>query len=103
MYYRSALDATGMRSLYSGLVASYSFEEPAGVTVVDGTGLGHTAGLNAVTRTVDGHDGAALQFKGGAGMVYTGMAYGITTSGRRRCGSNVARRARARTRCCRRR
>lgn len=75
--YDTALDATGIRSLYEGLVASYSFEEKSGRTVIDGSGLGNNGGLSGPTRTA-GHDGGALEFQGGGSMVYTGMPYGIS-------------------------
>jgi PKD repeat protein len=47
-----------------GLIASYSFNEAAGTTLVDQTGLGHTGTVSGATWTTQGRFGSALSFDG---------------------------------------
>jgi hypothetical protein len=50
--------------LPAGLVAAYAFNEGAGTTVADATGLGHTGTLVGATWTPSGRYGAGLVFNG---------------------------------------
>ncbi len=47
-----------------GLVASYSFNEGTGTTLVDRTGTGHTGTITGATWTTQGKFGSALTFDG---------------------------------------
>ena len=48
----------------SGLIAAYGFEEGAGTTTADATGLGHTGTVSGATWTTAGKNGKALSYNG---------------------------------------
>jgi hypothetical protein len=48
----------------TGLVATYSFNENAGTTITDSTGLGHTGTISGATWITQGKFGNALSFDG---------------------------------------
>jgi hypothetical protein len=66
----------------AGLVAAYGFDEVAGTTAPDATGLGHTGTLSGPTWSVEGRFGGALSFDGTNDVVTVADVAGLDlTSG----------------------
>src|SRR5262245_56736802 len=59
-----ACSAPAYAQTASGLVSSWSFEETGGLTALDPIGLNDGLLVNAVRRTTDGKQGAAVDFNG---------------------------------------
>jgi hypothetical protein len=59
-----SFSASANAQTVSGLVSSWSFEESGGLTALDPVGQNNGMLVNAVTRTADGRQGAAVDFSG---------------------------------------
>ena len=65
----SADISISVRTPGNPLIASYSFDETSGTTVVDASGSGHNGTIVGATRTSAGRRGGALEFNGTSAYV----------------------------------